>query len=46
MAEATENNRGLTIKPVHFPMVVKVTAATVWGLGVVGSVLEILFQAH
>jgi hypothetical protein len=30
----------LTIKPTHFPLAVKLTAATCWGLAVVGAILE------
>lgn len=38
----TENNRGLTIKPVHFPPLILVTAGLVWGLSILGAVLEVV----
>jgi hypothetical protein len=44
MSEPSKNDRELTVKPVHFPPVVIWTAATVWGLSIVGAVLEIVLH--
>ncbi len=35
-------NTGLTIKPTHFPKIILVSAASVWGLSVLGAILEVI----
>jgi hypothetical protein len=42
----SKNLRELTVKPVHFPPVVIWTAGIVWGLSIVGALLEIVLGSH
>jgi hypothetical protein len=41
MTDTAKTN--LTVKKVHFPKMILVAAATLWGLGIVGAVLEMVF---
>jgi hypothetical protein len=40
--KTTDNRTQLTIKPTHFPKIILATAATCWGLSVLGAVLEMV----